>query len=256
MKYNAFAYKKDNRGGEHPKQKEEKEKVNWAKKPLNDVEYIDLMRRTIVNDVINHDNHYRSFTQLIRGMKNNLATNPDKRLPEEKTQRNLARTYVFGKPVGNDEDLKYPNLVQKCMKDYSRERLIELMRNEKFTYDMSFYDRTESPTKSVHPNLIFFTPEDKENELSDHFKLFFTDIIKGLIIGYKCLMIYFDDYDNLDAFVKTIEEFMGDRDILINGQKKENSDSNNEAENEQTVPNSNQDQFGQDEGKKKAEENG
>lgn len=250
MKIKIPRYEKDNRGGDQKKNIKESEKVNWTKKPLSYVEYIDLMRKTVVNDVINNDKHYKSFTQLIRGMNNNLATNPDRRLPVEKTQRDYERIYVYGKATGNEENVKYPVLVEKCMRDYSKERLIELMRNESFEYDISYYDRKESPSIEYHPNVIFFTPENKEHELTEHFKLFFTDTIKAIIIGYKCLVIYFEDYEKLETFVEQIVEFLGERKMI----KKDENDDVQECD----EANKTEDEKypGQDEGEKKAEENG
>lgn len=251
MKIHIPELKRDKRGGNHQKIKYKIKKANFNKTPLEYYEYIDLVQKTVVYDVVNEYNHYRSFSQLIYGMDNNIAMSPTRRLPSEKTQRDYIREYLLGSKSNNKKKFKYSELVKKCLKEYSREQLSLLMRNDDFTYDITYYDANESPSDYCHPNIIFFSPEGKEDELVKHFKVFFAENIKALMIGYKCLMIFFEDYENLEFFIKKIEELLGERDYYLNGKKKRKKKVKKECQENMTPE---QKQSGQDEGGKKAEE--
>lgn len=251
MKIHVPELKKDKRGGNHQKVRYKEEPVNLAKDALDYLEYIELVHKTIVNDVVNEYHYYKSFSQLIHGMRNNIETNPLKRLPSEKTQRDYIREYLLGSKSNNKKKFKYSELVKKCLKDYSKEQLELLMRNGDFIYDFTFYDANESPSDYCHPNIVFFSPEGKEDELAKHFKVFFAENIKALMIGYKCLMIFFEDYKNLEFFIKKIEELLGERDYYLNGKKKRKKKVKKEGQEKMT---SELKQSGQDEGVKKADE--
>lgn len=253
MKIHIPELKKDKRGGNHQKVKYKAKPANFAKEALDYFEYIELVHKTIVNDVVNEHHYYKSFSQLIHGMYNNIETNPSKRLPSEKTQRDYIREYLLGSKSNNKKKFKYSELVKNCLKEYSREQLALLMRNDEFTYDITYYDKKESPTRFYHPNIIFFAPEGKEEELIKHFKVFFSDIIKAIIIGYKCIMIFFEDFEKQELFIKQIEELLGERDYYQNDKKKRKKKVIKENQENMSAE---QEQSGQDEGEKKAEEIG
>lgn len=175
-------------------------------------QYIDFFAESVVFDADSPDRKYYNIKDLIAGIIEDYSSNPTFRLPSETSQRKWINDFVLEfSPSKPDEETKkksvdYDMVIKACRKKYAQKELSRLTQN---TYDIMYQDINEVASTECYPSAVMFVPAGNESGILDCLTTYFKDdTIKGAICGYKCITIYFEDFDTQASFIKNLTELL------------------------------------------------
>ena len=175
-------------------------------------QYIDYLSDAVVSDAYSPDRKYYNVKDLIEGITEDYSSNITYRLPSETSQRKWINDFVFtfiknelnGEKKKNSID--YDMVIRACHKRHAQKELSRLTQN---TYDIMYQDISEVSSTECYPSAVMFVPAGNECGILDCLTTYFKDdTIKGAICGYKCITIYFEDFDSQTSFIKNLTELL------------------------------------------------
>ena len=175
-------------------------------------QYIDYLSDAVVSDAYSPDRKYYNVKDLIEGITKDYSSDVTFRLPSETSQRKWINDFVFGfienELNGNKKknSIDYDMVIRACRKRYAQKELSRLTQN---TYDIMYQEKKNDDSDEYYPYAVMFVPAGNESGILDCLTTYFKDdTIKGAICGYKCITIYFEDFDTQSSFIKNLTELL------------------------------------------------
>ena len=160
--------------------------------------YMKMVVDVVANDYLLKNNDFKNINDVIYHIEDLTKDSPFYHPPKLDSARKHIRSFLRIKkniPVGQSYTSTYSDLLFYSLQEYYRLKL-----NPEHLIDIDFPPNKKYYCK--YPIATIFVKQGYERDISEFINKYFDDLIQGTVIGTKCIITYFKNYDKFKDFLR------------------------------------------------------
>ncbi len=160
--------------------------------------YIKMVIDAVANDFLLKNNAFSLINDVIYRIEDLTKDSPFYHPPKLDTARGHIRTFLRIKKNISDEE-SYTSTFNDLL-FYSLQEYYRLKLNPEHLIDIDFPPNKKYYCK--YPIATIFVKQGYERDINEFINKYFDDLIQGTVIGTKCIITYFKNYDKFKDFLR------------------------------------------------------